>query len=73
MSWKVLRMTNPDDAKRRKDAENALHFMQDEEKQITAREEEAQILLTPVRERRAKNHYLDEAFKLFERRTQHGV
>jgi hypothetical protein len=61
-------MTNPDDVRRRKEAEEALQFMVEQSLQITPREAEADKLLAPVRARRMRNHYLEEARELLEHR-----
>jgi len=54
-----------EDRKALVEAENALHHMEDMQKQIDAREEVIHREMTPWRGRLARNHFIQEYEELF--------
>ena len=58
------------DLQRRIFAELALQSQKDQAQDIHAKEREAQVILQPIRSRRAYNHYLEEAKALMESRLK---
>lgn len=68
--WKGDMIPNDADIQRRRNAENALAHLKDQERLIAAKEVEARRLLVPIRQRKVQNHFLDEARELLDRRRR---
>lgn len=66
-------MTQPpheQDVVRRLLVEESLEQLKDQDRLITEKEQEAQELLAPIKQRKVENHFLEEAMRLMRSRLK---